>query len=149
MSAKNSESVYFKRSTLLVSDLEQSLKVYRDILGFEVFQIKDSDKDSFSYPVFKIPVEADIRFATLSSPSQVRTLGLTEVKGIRLPRLSSPIMSSLVIKVDNLEEKIAKIQSLGLETTGLKEDQGNDFSFLEQAFIDFDGHLTVLYQIID
>ena len=36
----------FKRMNLIVSDLEQSLEIYRDVIGMEVFEIKDSEKGS-------------------------------------------------------------------------------------------------------
>lgn len=143
-----SEDLLYKRTTLLVADLERSLEVYRDILGFSVFQVKESGKDSYSYPVFKIPEHATITFATLSSPSQVRTLALTEVKGVTLPKPSAPLMSAAVIQVVDLPAKIERLAALGLETTAPKKAEGHDFSFLEQAFIDYDGHLVVLYEIL-
>ena len=66
-------SLLYKRITLVVADIERSLTVYRDILGFTINYIQPSDKDSFSYPVFNIPKEADLNFATLDSPTQERT----------------------------------------------------------------------------
>ncbi|NET37788.1 MAG: VOC family protein [Cyanothece sp. SIO1E1] len=147
-STKADEGVLFKRATILVADIDRSLEIYRDILGFEVFQISESSEDSYSYPVFKIPKEAKIRFATLSSPTQVRTLALTEVTGVELPKPSAPLMTAGVIKVDDLPAVMEKIEALGLEITEPKVDEGTDFTFREQAFIDFDGHLMVLYQIL-
>lgn len=147
-STKAEEGVLFKRATILVADIDRSLQVYRDILGFEVFQISESSEDSYSYPVFKIPKEAKIRFATLSSPTQVRTLALTEVKGIELPKPAVPLMTACVIKVNDLEGVMEKIEALGLEVTETEVDGNDEFTFKEQAFIDFDGHLMVLYQIL-
>ncbi len=141
-------SLLYKRITLVVADIERSLQVYRDILGFQINSLTDSDDDSYSYPVFKIPKEARIRFATLDSPSQERTLGLTEVKGCPLPSPQAPIMSASVIKVEKLSKVIEEIQALGLETTEPETDGNDQFTFLEQAFIDFDGHLIVLYEIL-
>jgi len=141
-------SLLYKRITLIVADIERSLTIYRDILGFTINYIKDSAEDSYSYPVFKIPKEAKIRFATLDSPSQERTLALTEVKGCKLPEPSTPIMSASVIKVENLAGIIEEIRALGLETTESETDSNEYFTFLEQAFIDFDGHLIVLYEMV-
>jgi len=142
-------SLLYKRITLVVADIERSLTIYRDILGFSVNSIKDSDNDSYSYPVFKIPKEAKIRFATLDSPTQERTIGLTEIKGIELPKpTGGPIMTASVIKVGDLKDVIEKIKGLGLETTEPETDGNDNFTFLEQAFIDFDGHLIVLYEIL-
>jgi len=140
-------SLLYKRVTLVVADIERSLKIYRDILGFTLNSIKTSEEDSYSYPVFNIPNEAKVSFATLDSPTQERTIGLTEVKGVELPKPSGIIMTASVIKVDDLSGVIKKIQRLGLETTEPETDSNDHFTFLEQAFIDFDGHLMVLYEI--
>lgn len=140
-------SLLYKRVTLVVADIERSLKIYRDILGFSINSIQDSAEDSYSYPVFKIPKEASIRFATLDSPTQERTIGLTEVKGIELPKPEGPIMSASVIKVDHLHEVMDQVTALGLETTEEETDSNDHFTFIEQSFIDFDGHLVVLYEI--
>ena len=141
-------ATHFKRITLVVSDIDKSLKIYRDVLGFKVHKIFDSESDSYSYPVFKIPKEAKIRFCTLDSSDQIRTIALTEVKGIELPKSQSPIMTASVIRVSNLTEVMLKIASLGLEYTEQKIDEGSDSLFKEQSFIDFDGHLIVLYEIL-
>ncbi len=142
-------SVLYKRITLCVSDLERSLKIYRDILGFTINYIQPSEKDSFSYPVFNIPNEADLNFATLDSPTQERTFGLTEVKGVELPKHNGIHMSASVIKVDDLDDVITKIKTLGLQTTAIKTDENEYATFIEQAFVDYDGHLIVLYQLIE
>jgi len=139
----------FKRATILVSDIDRSLSVYRDILGFTVNYIKDSADDSYSYPVFRIPKEAKIRFATLDSPTQERTIGLTEVTGIELPKPAHPIMFCQVIRVPNLDETIRKIKKLGLETTAVEMDSNDKFEFKEQSFVDHDGHLVVLYELLE
>ena len=141
-------AVLYKRITLCVADLERSLKVYRDILGFTINYIQPSAKDSFSYPVFNIPEEADLNFATLDSPTQERTFALTEVKGVSLPKQEGIHMAASVIKVDDLGKVISQIKALGLKTTDIKQDENEYAPFLEQAFVDFDGHLIVLYQMI-
>lgn len=143
-------SVYFKRTTLTVANLERSLSIYRDILGFTINYIQESEADSYSYPVFRFPKEAKLNFATLDSPSQERTLALTEVTGVPLPPKSEGIiMTASVIKVDDLKKVIGQIEALGLETTEPKIDSNDQFEFLEQAFIDYDGHLIVLYQLME
>ena len=141
-------SLFYKRITLVVADIERSLTVYRDILGFTINYIKESAEDSYSYPVFKIPKEAKIRFATLDSPSQERTIGLTEVKRYPLIKQEGIHMTASVIKVGNLSDVMRKIKALGLETTEPETDSNEQFTFNEQAFVDFDGHLVVLYEIM-
>ncbi len=136
-----------KRTTLLVKDIERSLELYRDVLGFSVHYIQDSTPDSYSYPVFKIPKHCSIRFATLDGENQERVLGLTEVKGIELPTPSMPIMSSLVIKVQDINITISDLENLGIVCTDIKKDEGQGFWFYETSFQDLDGHLIVVYEI--
>jgi len=140
----------FKRVTLVVSDLERSLEIYRDILGFQLDGIMDSSEASYSYPVFKIDPEAKIRFATLSAgPEQVRTMALTEVTGIDPPKPGRPHMTASVIRVDDLDGVFEKLEALGLETVpGTIAERPGEFKFAERAFVDFDGHLIVLYQML-
>jgi len=142
------DGTHFKRTNLVVADLEKSLTIYRDILGFTVHKMSNSSKNSFSYPVFNIPKEANLKSCTLDSPDQIRTLALTEVTGIRLPELSSrPHMTASVIRVSDLPSVIKKIENLGLTISESKMATGSDGGiFLEQAFVDYDGHLIVLYE---
>jgi len=140
----------FKRVTLVVADMERSLEIYRDILGFELDGVMDSTEASYSYPVFNIDPKAKIRFATLSAgPEQVRTMALTEVTGVDLPKPGVPFMTASVIRVDDLDETFEKLENLGLETVPPKiAERPGEFKFKERAFIDFDGHLIVLYQML-
>ncbi len=142
----NNEGLLLKRSSLLISDLDQSLKVYRDILGFSASPIMDTESDSYSYEVFKIPKEAKMRLVNLDSDSQQRVLSLKEVKGIALPKPSVPYRSAILIKVADLEEVMLKIEALSLETSELKVVEGKRLKYKEQSFIDYDGHLVALYQ---
>ena len=140
----------FKRVTLVVSDLDRSLEIYRDVLGFTLDGIMDSSEASYSYPVFKIDPEAKVRFATLSAgPAQVRTRALTEITGMELPKPGRPHMTASVIRVDDLEGTFKKLEAMGLETVPPKiAERPGEFKFVEQAFVDFDGHLIVLYQLL-
>lgn len=140
--------VALKRVNLLVRDMERSLAIYRDILGFRIFQCTDSGPQSFSYPVFQLPPQAKLRFCTLDSATEVRALALTQVTGIELPAQTSPRLSAPVIRVGQLEEIRAKLEAAGLEVVGprrSKTAEGHEFS--EMAFTDPDGHLVVLYQL--
>ena len=144
----NYDGAHFKRVNLVVSDLERALTIYRDILGFVPGNIGTSSADSYSYPVFKIDPAAKLRFVTLSAPpEQIRTLALTEVTGIELPRRSLPHLTASVIRVNDIEATFEKILALDLEVTETKYAGGTEFKFWERAFVDYDGHLIVLYQI--
>ncbi len=142
-------STFYKRVTLVVSDLNRSLTIYKDILGFSINSMEPSSDDSYSYPVFRIPKQAKITFATLDGPEQNRTIGLTEVKGVDLPKNDGIHMTASVIKVGNLKAAMTKIKALGLDTTEATTDSNEYFTFSEQAFIDYDGHLIVLYEIME
>lgn len=138
-----------KRPNLVVSDMERSLRIYRDILGLTATDIRPGSKESFSYPVFNVPTSADFRFVSLHEPGEKRILNLTEVTGMDLPRPpSEPYMSALVIGIEGLEAKFKQLADLGLNITPSKVAEGADFDFVEQAFIDPDGHLIVCYEIL-
>ena len=140
-----------KRINLCVADMERSLKVYRDILGFTVNHMKDSDSDTYSYPVFVFPKEAKLRFATLDTPTQERTLAITEVRGVTLPKLPIPHTSAVVINCINMDEVVAKAKAMGLKVVPEQPLPGPDGKpkGRETAFVDPDGHLVVLYKMLD
>ncbi|WP_298477807.1 VOC family protein [uncultured Maribacter sp.] len=147
---KNEQEVHLKRSSILVSDLEKSLEVYRGVLGFKVASIVESEKESYAYQVFRIPKEANMRVATLNSSDQNRIINLKEVTGISLPKpTSSPYMSTVLIKVNDLHTVMKKIKHLGLELTEEHTVKGTRLSYKEQSFVDPDGHLVALYEILN
>ena len=138
-----------KRPNLVVSDIERSIALYEGLLGFESGPVSESSSDSFSYPVFKIPRDAKIRFVVMNDTQDNRAFALTEVTGMDLPKLPQrPLMSAYVIGVDDLNGIIAEIQAKGLWTSESKIAEGTEFTFIEQAFTDYDGHLIVLYEIL-
>ncbi|MEM8986309.1 MAG: VOC family protein [Pseudomonadota bacterium] len=142
------DGAYFKRVNFVVADLDRALTVYRDVLGFNLDRVTVSSSTSYSYSALNIPQEAKLRFATLSAGAhQVRTLALTEVTGIPLPEQKGIFQTASVIRVGNLNATIAALEALGLKTVPRRDVDGAEFSFGEQAFVDYDGHLVVLYEI--
>ncbi len=140
--------LHLKRPCLVIADLERSLNLYQNILGFNLEYINDETPNSYFYPVFRFPPEAKLTFAALRTDYEPRALGLTEVKGIELPPPSIPSRLALVIQVENLSETIAKIRELNLEIIPPHSFIGtNNLRFREQAFLDYDGHLLLLYEI--
>lgn len=140
--------VALKRVNLLVRDLDRSLAVYRDILGFRNAQVSQSSPQSYSYPVFRLPAQAKLRFCTLDSATEVRALALTEVTGIELPAPGSIVTSAPVIRVEDFDEVHARLKTAGLdvvEPRRSKTVEGRDFN--ELAFTDPDGHLVVIYEL--
>jgi catechol 2,3-dioxygenase-like lactoylglutathione lyase family enzyme len=139
---------HLKRVNFLVADLDRSLAIYRDVLGFRVFEVSRSGPDSYSYPVFGLPKEASLTFVTLDSATETRALAITEVRGVDLARPSSGVRSAAaVIRVGALREKLAALRQLELEVVEAVEAVNSEgLPFLEAAFVDPDGHLVVLYE---
>ncbi|MEM7329624.1 MAG: VOC family protein [Pseudomonadota bacterium] len=143
------EYPHVKRPNLVVSDLSRSLTIYRDILGLGASEISVSGADSYSYPVFNIPEGAPIRGVALHEPGEQRVLALTELASLDLPGpASAPHSSAIVIGVVDLAAKFEQLAALGLTITQPKRARGVDFDFIEQAFVDYDGHLIVLYEVL-
>ncbi|MEL6686079.1 MAG: VOC family protein [Pseudomonadota bacterium] len=142
---------HVKRPNLLVADLERSLEIYRDIIGFEAAPIGTSALDSYSYPVFAIPPEGRMRFTYLGEAMEDRVFGLTEVSNVDLPRPAdrTPYMSTVVIGVNGIQEIMEKLRALGLEMTEPRVSGGTEFIFTEVSFVDPDGHMIVLYEVMD
>lgn len=148
-SSSEIEYPHVKRPNLVVSDIARSLRIYRDILELTASEISTSGENSYSYPVFNIPKGTPIRFVTLHEPGEQRVLALTELATMDLQRPSNaPHMSAVVIGVTDLEGKFEQLSALGLTITDPRIAGGSDFEFVEQAFVDFDGHLIVLYEVL-
>lgn len=147
----NNSEVSFKRTNLVVADLERALRVYRDCLGLEVENIKGSAADSYSYPVFEIPRDAKIRFATLDAPGQKRIMALTEITGVDLPQAPVPRLTASVIQVDKFDDVVARLKDEGIKTYPEEVLKGADRApkGRELGFVDHDGHLTVIYRLND
>ncbi|MBT9314337.1 VOC family protein [Leptothoe spongobia] len=141
-------SLHLKRPCLLVADLERSLTLYRDCLGFKLDYVGNADPDSYLYPVFQLPAAAQLRFAALSTQEEPRALALTEVKGSPLPPPPKPHRGATVIRVPSLASVLPQLATLGLcPITASSFSTPPNLTFTEQAVCDFDGHLIVLYEV--
>ena len=140
--------LHLKRVNLVVADLERALTVYRDILGFKVFEVHESSTTSYSYPVFNFPKRAKLRFATLDSASEPRALALTEVTKIRLPKRPAIHLNCPVIRIGNFDSVHAALKATGLKIVEPQESTTPEGArFREMAFVDHDGNLVVLYEL--
>lgn len=143
------DGAYYKRQLYVVTDMERALTLWRDVMGLIPGEITTSGPNSYSREVFNIPARAAMRFCTLSAgPTQVRTLALLEVKGVRLPRKTGIRTTGAVINANGrLEAIIASARSMGLTVMGPRvltsATQGDG---IEQGFLDWDGNVIVLYQ---
>jgi catechol 2,3-dioxygenase-like lactoylglutathione lyase family enzyme len=139
--------VRFQRGNFLVANIEKSLQFYRDILGFSVAFTKDSESDSYSYPVFEIPRDRKMRFAVLNTESQVRVMALTEVAG-ELKPVPHPRRSAIVLEMPDLDTVLEKSRAAGLHVypeEHLVTQDGREGR--EVGVVDYDDNLVVLYWI--
>ncbi len=139
--------VLVKRTAIVVSSFDNSLKLYRDVLGFQLNGISVDKPGSYGYDVFEVPESVQTRFATFNSgPSQTRSLALVEYPGITFAKGPRPAV--LVLNANGrLDEILKGVKTLGLTilpehplpspTQGVGREVG---------FKDFDGHTLVLYQ---
>lgn len=145
MSAAN--TVRFQRANFVVRDIDKSLTFYRDVLGFEVAFVKDSPDDSYSYPVFEIATDQQLRFAVLSTENQPRVMALTEVPG-ELETVPMPRRAAIVLDVSDVDAVVAGAKKAGChvyEEGELLTHDGRQGR--EVGIVDFDGNLTVIYNI--
>jgi len=143
------ESVlHLKRPCLTIADLERALTIYRDILGFRVDYIGEASPESYLYPVFDLPANAQLKFAALSTEREPRALALTEVKGVDLPPPPTPRRAAIVIEVPEVVPRIETLRNLGLKVIRPSFFTAPpNLRFTEQAFFDYDYHLIVLYDV--
>lgn len=135
-----------RRSALLVADMERSLAFWVGVLGFVVHSDRASGPDSYSYPVFRIPRAARLRFVTLSDRREHRTIALQQVRGAALPPTADPRRVAIVIEVASVPATLARARALGLAVVESVELGGADGPVgLEAAIDDPDGHLVVIY----
>jgi catechol 2,3-dioxygenase-like lactoylglutathione lyase family enzyme len=139
----------FKRMTIMVSDLDRTVRLWRDILGFEVAVNPQSGPDSYSYPVSNVARGATIRYAMVSAgPYQQRTLAFAEIKGQPVVVPQAPRVAAAVINANGrLAEIIARVRAEGLTVIPSRPlPSATQGTGTEQAFLDWDGHLIVLYE---
>lgn len=139
--------VRFQRANFLVADMDRALTFYRDILGFDVVFIKDSEPDSYSFDVFEISPKQSMRFGVLGTPNQANVMALTEVPDLP-PVDNYPRRAAIVLDVSDIDKVTREARALGLKV--FREDhlvtkdgrQGREF-----GIVDFDGNLVVVYTI--
>lgn len=139
--------IRFQRANYLVANIERSLTFYRDILGFDVVFIKDSEPDSYSYDVFEIEPGGPMRFCVLRTEEQPNVMALTEVAGLP-PSCAEPRRAGVVLEARDIDDAVQAARDLGL--TVYREDHlvtKDGREGVEYGIVDFDGNLVVLYLI--
>ncbi len=144
----NTGGVRFQRGNFVVSDLERSLVLYRDVLGMKLDFVKDSPDDSYSYPVFEIDRQATMRFAVLSTETQVRTMALTEIRGMDLPPVPHPRRSAIVLEIQDVDGVLRRARDAGFHVYEEERLVTHDGRVgREVGIVDDDDNLVVIYHI--
>lgn len=148
MTEAKPRAVRFQRANYIVSDLDRALTLYRDILGLQIAFIKDSESDSYSYPVFEIDKRAMMRFAVLSTEDQPRVMALTEVRAIDLPHPKMPRRAAIVLDMPDIDGVLADCEKHGFFTYPEECLETHDGRIgREVGIVDEDGNLVVIYFI--
>ncbi len=141
-------AVRFQRANFVVKSIQQSLRLYRDVLGFEVAFTQGHNPASYSFPVFEIPAQAQLGFCVLSTATQERVMALTEIADVQLAPVPHPRRSAIVLETADPERIMAEARALGLhvyEEGKLVTKDGREGR--EIGIVDFDDNLIVIYKI--
>ncbi len=139
-------SIRFQRANFLVSDIEAALRFYVDVLGMEVAFRKPHRDESYSHVVFGLDCSNPIGFVALSTSTEPRVMGLTEVAGIE--RLPAPRRSTIVLHVDDPDAVVDRARAGGFEVFPEQELITHDGRRgREIGLLDADGNVVVIYRI--
>ena len=139
-------SIRFQRANFLVSDIEAALRFYVDVLGMEVAFRKPYRDESYSHVVFGLDRSNPIGFVALSTSTEPRVMGLTEVAGIE--RLPAPRRSTIVLHVDDPDAVVDRARAGGFEVFPEQELITHDGRRgREIGLLDADGNVVVIYRI--
>lgn len=140
------DGIYLMRPSFVVRNIEESLKFYRDILGYEVYSINGGEGMTPSfYTVYNIPNNGKGRFAALNSNRRMGEFALAEYADYQ-PVEDPTAPRSAVILVNangHFEEIVAKAKAAGYR---LLPEHWYSETGREQGIVDRDGHLVVLYE---
>ena len=140
--------VRFQRANFVVQSISRALGFYVDVLGFEVAFEQGHNPDSYSYPVFDIPGEAQLGFCVLSTADQPRVMALTEIQRVDLDPIPHPRRAAIVLDIEDPDAIMAGARALGLhvyEEAILHTHDGREGR--EIGIVDFDDNLVVIYNI--
>ncbi len=134
-----------RRWSAVVSDLDETIHLYTDILGFELGEVSTDPKTSYVYEIFNISPSVTTHHATFHAGEKKRVLSVVEVPGTRLPALpDNPRMSVALINANGRFDEILKKLTEEGYTTMKPHALGS--SGIEVGFVDRDGHLYALYE---
>jgi len=135
---------YVKRPTLVVQDIDKSVILFRDILGFKMSRFDEDARDSYVYPAFKIPVGSKVMHATFDTDVEKRVISIVGVKSMQIrPDIGLRTSTVLINANGRLDDILGMLKNKGYKILP-KHPLGKTGT--EVGFLDSNGHLIVLYE---
>ncbi len=144
---------YVHRTNIVVADIDRSLKIYRDILGFKVAFKVPIRSAGIVHETFGLDDDVKARIAMLSMGEKdalgrvQRPIGLSEVPGYEAPERGI-YESALIIEIDpkdDIKELYDRLSAEGLEMGELMDLPIPPRT--EFPFTDYDGHRIIIMQL--
>ena len=143
---KPAHDLQLHRPNILVADMERALRVYRDILGFQVNFLLDAL--DVAPEMFGLPHSTKMRMAFISEGKGVfGSLALTEAQGVAIPPPQPPYPFCIIIEVK--EGRLAGILDQ-LRAEGLQVGTAYELAQPDRTDVtitDHDGHRVVLFEL--
>ncbi len=139
------EGVEFRRWSAVVSDLDETIHLYTEILGLRLGDVTVDKKTSYVYEIFNISPNITTRHATFHEGKKERVLSVVEVPDIELqsppqnPRMSVALFNANG-RFDQILKRLKREGYITMKPHALGS-QG-----IEVGFLDRDGHLYALYE---
>lgn len=139
------EGAGFRRWSPVVSNLEDTIHLYTDILGFELGEVTEDPPESYVYKVFNVPPGVVTRHALFHDGDQKRVLSIVEIPGLA-PQKTDGVRRSLTLfnARGRFDAIVDRLKAEGYPTLPPQALGGRG---IEMGFFDRDGHLYALYQI--
>jgi len=138
------QGVEFRRWSPIVSNLDETIHLYVDILGFELGSVTVDPKTSYVFEVFAIDRDVTTRHATFDAGDEKRVLSVVEVPGAKVRTDNLPRMSAVLLNArGHFDEIVRRLIEEGYQTLTPHKLGKNG---IEIGFIDRDGHLYALYE---
>jgi catechol 2,3-dioxygenase-like lactoylglutathione lyase family enzyme len=147
-----------KRGLVIVSDLDRSIRFYRDIIGLELYSVEpyfDRNPDSLGYEMFGVKPGSRKRMAMFNTSAEVRGLTLQEVRDVPVRFRDRPRAFTLLFETDDLvgiyERAVAAGARIVAPASGEvpATDKAPRLRFMEMAVFDPDGHAISFFQYFD
>ena len=135
----------FRRWSAIVSDLDATIHLYRDILGLELGDVEEDPKTSYVYEMFSIDPEITTRHAMFHAGEKKRVVTVVEVPGVTLEKPpQSPRLSVALFNANGRFDEI--VGQLLAESYQVLTPRKLGATGIEIGFLDNDGHLYALYE---